>query len=286
MPSYQPPKRGFAYITYISLVSQADVKLLQANPTLAAGDVKVSIDGGAFANLTTLPTVTPAGGKAVKVSLSATEMLGDNIKIVFSDAAGAEWCDLTLDLQTASAQFEDVSAIKVIADSLVILPGGEIQSRLSAAGIADLIVSIGGPISQIDITTILTRLGIPITADISHDIANIGKGGLTVGQADQLTAIATSILNPAGFKRNTAVPNFDFPMRDTLGNLRVNPINLTARRRIDGGTFDPCINTPVYVSDGMCTINLAASDINGNKITYLFQAQNCKPTIITIYTEP
>lgn len=55
MADYAVPKSGVAYIFYACLVSQADTKLFKSAPTLAAGDFKVSIDGGAFANLATLP---------------------------------------------------------------------------------------------------------------------------------------------------------------------------------------------------------------------------------------
>src|SRR5881397_2851691 len=108
MPSYVTPKKNTQFIVYCSLVSQADTKLFQSNPTLAAGDVKVSTDGGAFANLGTLPTVTPASGRGVKVTLSAGEMNGDNILVVFSDAAGAEWCDLSISIQTSANQIDDL----------------------------------------------------------------------------------------------------------------------------------------------------------------------------------
>lgn len=102
MASYVPPKKGAAYTIYIGLVSQASTKVFQANPTLAEGDFKVSKDGGALANLTTTPSVSPAGSKMVKVVLSATEMNADNITIVCSDAAGSEWCDLVINLQTGT----------------------------------------------------------------------------------------------------------------------------------------------------------------------------------------
>lgn len=68
----------------------------------------MSIDGGALANLGTLPTVTPAGGSLVKITLSVAEMTGANILVVCSDAAGAEWCDLTLDIPTAARQIDDL----------------------------------------------------------------------------------------------------------------------------------------------------------------------------------
>ena len=146
MATYQPPKRGVEYIFYVGLVSQADPKLLKANPTLAAGDVQISKDGGAFANLTTLPAVTPAGGKAVKVTVSATEMTSDNATIVFSDAAGAEWCDLIINIATSAQQVDDLAtqtSVNTIDDFLdteiaAILAAvdteiGDIQARLPAA---------------------------------------------------------------------------------------------------------------------------------------------------------
>lgn len=96
---YNPPIRGSSYIFYVSLVSQSDTKTFQSNPTLATGDVKSTKDGASLGNLATLPTVTPSSGKSVKVSLSATEMDTDNLLIVFSDAAGSEWCDLSVNIQ-------------------------------------------------------------------------------------------------------------------------------------------------------------------------------------------
>ena len=87
MPSYFPPKKNTAYTCYISLISQANTKVMQSTPTLASGDFKVSIDGGTLNNLTTLPSVSPASSKMVVVSLTSSEMNGDNITLVCSDAA-------------------------------------------------------------------------------------------------------------------------------------------------------------------------------------------------------
>jgi hypothetical protein len=109
MPSYVTPKKNTEFIFYAGLVSQADTKLLQSTPTLATGDVKVSTDGAAFANITTLPTVTPAAGRNVKVTLSAAEMNGDNISVQFVDAAGAEWSDVLVTIQTTAQQVDDLS---------------------------------------------------------------------------------------------------------------------------------------------------------------------------------
>jgi hypothetical protein len=99
MENHNPPVRGKAYTFPAALAAQANPLLHQVNPTLAAGDVKVSRDGGAAANITTLPTAQPAGGAVLLVTLSAAEMAADNVAVRFSDAAGAEWCDLLVGIQ-------------------------------------------------------------------------------------------------------------------------------------------------------------------------------------------
>ena len=101
------PKKNAAFTFYVGLVDQADTKLFKSNPTLAAGDVQVSIDGAALGNLATLPDVDPNSSKLVKVDLSAAEMNGDNIQVIFSDAAGAEWCDLIVNIQTTALHIDD-----------------------------------------------------------------------------------------------------------------------------------------------------------------------------------
>ena len=112
MATYVPCKKNDAggFIFYVALISQANTKLFQVNPTLAAGDAKVSIDGGATANLGTLPAVTPAGGRMVKVTLAQAEINGDNIQVFLSDAAGAEWCDLAVNIQTVAMQIDDLAS--------------------------------------------------------------------------------------------------------------------------------------------------------------------------------
>ncbi len=94
------PIKAVIWTFSTALTSQADPDTFKSNPTLAVGDVKVSIDGGAFANLTTLPS---ASGTVVTVSLSAAEMNGDVILVQFSDAAGAEWQDSLIEIRTIEA---------------------------------------------------------------------------------------------------------------------------------------------------------------------------------------
>lgn len=108
MTTYNPPKKNAAFIMYVALEDQANAGLFKASPTLAAGDFKVSLDGGSLTNLATLPTNTPAASTMVKISLSAAEMNADNVTVVCSDGSGAEWYDLVINLQTAANQFDDL----------------------------------------------------------------------------------------------------------------------------------------------------------------------------------
>lgn len=96
---FSPPRYGLEYIFYTGLVSQAVGALLQANPTIVAGDVQIDLDGADdFTNLNTIPAVVGTT-KSVKVTLSATEMKADNVSVLFSDAAGAEWADQLVNIQ-------------------------------------------------------------------------------------------------------------------------------------------------------------------------------------------
>ena len=92
--------KGDALDLYISVISQANTDVFQTNPTIAAGDFQISKDGGALANLTNLPVVTPAGSKIIKISCTATEMDADDVVIVGSDQAGAEWQDVAIAVKT------------------------------------------------------------------------------------------------------------------------------------------------------------------------------------------
>lgn len=99
----------------------------KSTPTLAAGDVKISKDGGTFTNIASLPAVTPAADTSVQVVLSATEMSAKEIVVRFIDQTGPkEWNDFVFKLRTygnASAfypgdlDFLDVSVNSVLTES-------------------------------------------------------------------------------------------------------------------------------------------------------------------------
>jgi hypothetical protein len=136
-PYTNPIKNDAAgWIGYITLEPETANGGYQANPTLATGDVKVSIDGGALANLGTLPSVAPASSMWVKVTLSQAEINGDNICVQFIDAAGDEWRELAFTLQPDST---NVAAVKA-ETALIVADTNELQTDWADGGRLDVIL--------------------------------------------------------------------------------------------------------------------------------------------------
>lgn len=69
-----------------------------ASPTIAAGDVKVSIDGATAANISTLPALS---GGSIRVTLSALETQGKRVVVSFDDqTTPAEWRSKRIIIET------------------------------------------------------------------------------------------------------------------------------------------------------------------------------------------
>ena len=209
--------KGQAYTFYVSLLSQADKDIFQVNPTLAAGDVKVSIDGGALNNLATLPAVTPAGSKLVKVDLSAAEMNGDQINVVFSDAAGDEWCDwvetikpLASSLAAQAWAYATRTLTQTAAQVAAILAGSEITAQrgdtllVNLTGLGDLsgrtklwftVKSSRGhadsqatiPLEETAGLTVVNGAAYAATTDGEIDVTDEAEGDLTITVAEDVT---------------------------------------------------------------------------------------------------
>jgi hypothetical protein len=174
MPSYVPAKKNTELIFYMGLVSQSTGQF-QANPTLAAGDCKVSKDGGALANLSTLPAVTPAASKMVKVTLSSTEMDADNVTLVFSDAAGDEWDDVIINIQTAARQIDDLATPTNITAGTITT----VTNLTNAPTSGDLTATMKASVNA-EVDTALSDYGAlkPTVAGRTLDVAAGGEAGV------------------------------------------------------------------------------------------------------------
>lgn len=101
MANSNPPVKNQAHTFRIKLLDPANPGSFKINPTIAAGDFKITKDGGAEANLTNLPTVEPAGSAWVKIALTATEMNADDVGIGATDqTTPKEWDDWAIDILT------------------------------------------------------------------------------------------------------------------------------------------------------------------------------------------
>jgi hypothetical protein len=197
MASFVPPKKNDAngYTFYVSLAPRTANGTWQANPTLASGDVKIAIDDGAPANLTTLPVVDADYTKRVKVVLSQAETNGDNLTIIFSDAAGAEWCDLTVNLQTAAQTLDEMDTIldAILVDTGTTLQAEldgiqadteDIQSRLPAALVSGRMDSSVGAMAANTLTA----------SALATDAVTEIQSGLSTHSAADVWSVATRVL--------------------------------------------------------------------------------------------
>jgi hypothetical protein len=173
-------------------------------PTLAAGDFKIEKDGGAAANLATLPTVTPAGGSSVSVSFSATEVQAKQIVLRASDQAGAEWDDTAVYLLTVgnpNAFFEfDLSSASVALSlaSQGAVTGGTwdelVDNHQLAATFGKLGKDTGTAVTDIQAKVLELR---GMLEDLSDVISGAG-GAVTPAEVIAQTRVANHALQKLG----------------------------------------------------------------------------------------
>lgn len=103
MANQNPPKRNQAFVLGITLLDATDNLSFKSSATIALGDFKISKDGGAFANLTNLPAVTPAASVGVELLLTAAELLADRVLITGIDQTSPkEWADFSIAISTTA----------------------------------------------------------------------------------------------------------------------------------------------------------------------------------------
>src|SRR4051812_35595554 len=96
-------KYGVARHIYIPMQKVAVANMaISTDWTPAAGDVKISKDGGAWANVTNLPVATNSlnTGAMWDFSLTSTEMQAAQILVVISDAAAKAIEDAWFQIET------------------------------------------------------------------------------------------------------------------------------------------------------------------------------------------
>ena len=113
------PKRGVAYSFSRGLYDATVGGHFRVNPTIAAGDFKISKDSGAFVNIATLPVVSPAGSPLVLFQRTAAEMTADRVTILGVDQAGGEWTEFMEHIETETLTVADLPTAIQIADAVL-----------------------------------------------------------------------------------------------------------------------------------------------------------------------
>jgi len=160
-------KKNTAYTYEIGLVDTSDTNSFKPSPTIAAGDFKISKDGGAEANLATLPTVS---NSTVTIALSADETNCDRFTITGIDqTATKEWGDYKQHFKTATRRLDEyatqasVDTIDGIADDIK-----AVTENLPNSG------------SLTDLATLVSR----VTEPRAGYWDNLNVGGNVASQAD------------------------------------------------------------------------------------------------------
>ena len=96
------------------------------------------------------------------------------------------------------------------------------------------------------------------------------------------------VLSPVGFKKNTAFTNFTFPIFNPTDHLTPKTgLTVTATRLIDNGVFGPCANVVTEIgTTGFYRMDFAATDLNGNEVTFNMTAPGGDPLTFSIKTVP
>jgi hypothetical protein len=165
LASSVPAKKNTAYSFEVALPSQAGA-VFQANPTLAAGDVVVSKDGGAFSNIASLPTAI-SSGSTLTVALTSTEMNADRIVVKFHDVAGDEWCDVECLIMTAAQTLDEMDTIidSILTDTAEIGTAGAGLTNINLPNqTMDIVGNITGNLSG--------SVG-SVTGTVSADVVSI-----------------------------------------------------------------------------------------------------------------
>ena len=180
-----PPVKNAVFTFYTCLVSVADTDNFKSNPTLAAGDITVSIDGGAFNNIGTLPTPISAG-PVLPVALTAAEMNGNVIMVKFADAAGDEWQGQLVVIRTETAG--------TVSDGTgVTLAAGAITAAVVATGAIDADALATDAVTEIwsAASRTLTQSAAAVSAAVSGSSLNITIGATYSATISGLTISAT-----------------------------------------------------------------------------------------------
>jgi hypothetical protein len=230
MATFVPPKRATAFKFSLSLFARSDNQI-KITPTLAAGDVKVSKDFGATANISTLPSEAPASSGILTVDLSGTEMTADIVTVIFRDAAGAEWNDVAVHIATTARQVDDLAFPTTSGRAIDVSAGGEVG--LDWANIGSPTTAVNLSATNIDVDQVVASVSGAVgsvtgaVGSVTGAVGSVGAGGITASSF-AANAITAAKLDPdvttelqAGLATSAAITTLQTSVDDLPTNAEL-----------------------------------------------------------------
>lgn len=190
----------------------------QANPTLAEGDFKLSLDGGDFNNLGTLPTVTPAVSKQVKFIIAASELNGSYAALHCIDQTGPkEWKDAFVIFITSVAYFDDLVRATTPANTLDVNATGGVE----VGALQDAVITAASVATDaFDADALAVDAIAEIVNAIWDELTTEGRIANSFGQLlkDYLNASVSAIKAKTDSLVFTGANKVDASLRDWLGS--------------------------------------------------------------------
>jgi len=251
--------------------------------TPGAGDVKVSIDGGALQNTIHLPTNTPNGSRWWALVLDSTEVTGQIIGVEMHAPASIE--DQALDFYTYG------NANAAIVRDLSVDPWDETAASHNTGGTTGYLLNAAGVAAD---PWVQPLPGAYTAGEAGYIIGNLGSDTTNINaikaQTDKIQFNASNQVitsDTSNVKKNQALSNFKFLMRDSVTKQPVAGRTVTATRALDGGgQAAGTLSAVTSIGNGEYAVDFAAADMNANTVMFRATAAGCDDTWIEIITEP
>lgn len=211
-----PPIKGSAFTFYISLVSQADNNIIKTTPTLAAGDVTISKDGGNYANIGTLPTQVQTTG-VLSVAATSDEMNANQVTLLFHDVSGAEWQDALINIFTVSEA--SVSSFVSSSDAVILAANAIDASNLTSDAGAEIATEVWASGART-----LTQSAAAVTAAVTGSNITIRRGDTVVIALTDVGSLAnrSALYWTVKDKKSRGDSDAILQVEETAGLLRLN----------------------------------------------------------------
>lgn len=159
----------------------------------------------------------------------------------------------------------------------------EIRGRLGMTGATAAGGNTPTLSTQASVDALDTKIGTPVAASVSADIAVID--GVTDSILLDTGTTLPGLINNLAITKNQPFNNFEFLMQlASDGRTPAVGLTVTGQRSIDGGAFTAVSGSISEVSNGIYQFDALAADTNGDVITWRFSAATADDTFVTFQT--